>query len=83
LTVSGKKSWPGFGSRIETTVASTVVSPYVATTAPSAWRAILPVSRTSFRPPHSISTFWWSNMAIPFVMGRAGQAMNKTAGRSG
>src|SRR5262249_18563046 len=57
---------PSFGSLAETTVARTVVSPYLARTAPSAWRAILPVSRTRCRPPQSRATRWMSNIAIIF-----------------
>jgi len=44
------------------TVASTLVSPYWANTAASAWRATRPVSRVSLRPPHSISTRCVSNI---------------------
>ena len=47
----GKKSTPGLGALAATTVARTVVSPQLANTAPSAWRATRPVSRTSLRPP--------------------------------
>ena len=46
------RSWP------MTTVASSTVSPRVASTAPSAWRAILPVSRVSGWPPQLSSTLW-------------------------
>ena len=48
--------------------------------APSAWRAILPVSRTSLRPPESSSTRWISNIAIVSHGFREGaKAMSKTA----
>src|SRR5581483_8451905 len=60
--VRGKKSTPGRTLFSATTVASTLVSPYWASTAPSAWRARRPVSRLSLRPPHSISTRCVSNI---------------------
>ena len=47
----------------------TTVSPSVAITAPSAWRATLPVSRVSVSPPHSIDTFFTSNMWFPSPAG--------------
>ena len=50
--VSGKKSIPSRGA-LRTQVASTWVSPYVTTTAPSARRAILPVSKVMVRVPIS------------------------------
>src|SRR5262245_23799389 len=56
------KSTPSFGVLAATIVASTVVSPYLASTAPSACRAILPVSRVSLRPPQSSSTRCISNI---------------------
>src|SRR5215510_15221097 len=46
-----------------TTVANTEVSPYWAKTVASACRAILPVSSTSLRPAHSISTRCVSNIS--------------------
>src|SRR5262245_6213672 len=70
---------PSFGVLAETTVARTVVSPYLARTAPSAWRAILPVSRTSWRPPQSRATRWMSNIAIFFHGSRKAKAMSKMA----
>src|SRR5262245_28430049 len=71
---------PSFGCFAATTAASTVVSPYVASTAPSAWRATLPVSRVSLRPPQSSSTRCVSNIVF-FSHGlqRAPKAMSKTA----
>src|SRR5262245_9613590 len=74
------KSTPSFGVLAATIVASTVVSPYVASTAPSACRAILPVSMVSLRPPQSSSTRCISNI-VSFFHGfrRAPKAMSKTA----
>src|SRR5271155_2221213 len=46
-------------------VANTTVSPYRTTTEPWAWRAILPVSIVSSRPPKLILTF--SNIIDSFV----------------
>src|SRR3984957_3217186 len=71
---------PSFGCLAATTAASTLVSPYVASTAPSAWRAILPVSSVRLRPPQSSWTRCISNIAIVFHGFRAGaKAMSKTA----
>src|SRR4051794_10882134 len=55
---------PGLASFSKTTVASTLVSPYCASTAASACRATRPVSRLSLRPPHSISTRCVSNICF-------------------
>src|SRR5262245_720334 len=54
---------PGRSVFSDTTVANTVVSPYCASTVASAWRATLPVSSTSLRPAHSISTRCVSNIS--------------------
>src|SRR3546814_12833708 len=45
-------------------------------TAPSAWRATLPVSSVSVSPPHSIDTFFTSNIWFPSPAGpSAGRAL--------
>ena len=47
---------PGFGDSAAQAAASITVSPKRSTTAPSAWRAILPVWSVSGRPATSIET---------------------------
>src|SRR5690606_14658017 len=53
----GKKSCPGFGALAKVTFAITCVSPRVATTEPSAWRATFPVSSVSVSLPHWMDFF--------------------------
>ena len=47
-----------------TAVTRTVVPPYVTITAPSACRAIFPVSKVNKRPPHVISFLYTSNILL-------------------
>ena len=54
--VSGKKSTPSRGWRLEVAVASTSVPPMLATTEPSACRASLPVWKAISAPPTTPAT---------------------------
>ncbi|SBV31365.1 protein of unknown function [uncultured Sphingopyxis sp.] len=82
--MSGKKSCPSFTDFAAVTAHRTTVSPSVAITAPSAWRATLPVSSVSVSPPHSIDTFFTSNMWFPSPAGPyAGRGLCVRAVRPG
>src|SRR6185369_16792098 len=69
------KSCPGLTDLAAVTAQRTTVSPRVASTAPSAWRATRPVSSLKVYPPHSISTVFVLNILFPSPAGRmpAGQ----------
>src|SRR5690606_32531546 len=56
-TVSGKKSSPAFAERMLTAVTSSMVSPYLIITEPSACFATFPVSTINSRPPTLIDSF--------------------------
>src|SRR6185369_7547088 len=89
------KSCPGLTDLAAVTAQRTTVSPRVARTAPSAWRATRPVSSLRVFPPHSISTVFVLNIFVPspgallrrghlvraFRLARFGALMGPTAPR--
>ena len=68
-TVSGKKSSPSFADREDTAATSSIVSPYLITTEPSACLATLPVSTISSLLPSLIDSFKYFFVVISIKNG--------------